>query len=135
MILTNRNRLLIGAFDEDSPVVADHEVSLNDDVLCFAARVNANGGDLVWIGFDDVVCYDVMRGWRVELVMGGLIDCDVGVPDLWPPLAVRFATVERKNVAGDNAAERVGNPKSLTTAASDRVAVECAKLAAAFDVQ
>ncbi|WP_442507117.1 hypothetical protein SH528x_006015 [Novipirellula sp. SH528] len=53
VILMNCNGLLIGAFDEDSPVVTDHQVSLNDDFSRFSACINADGDNLVLIGLDD----------------------------------------------------------------------------------
>ncbi len=74
-----------------------------------------------------------MRGGCVENVTAGLVDGDVGVPDRSPLLTVRFATVEREDVAGDDTTERVGNPKSLATAAGNRVSIERTELAAPFD--
>ena len=132
-ILMRCNGLLVGAFNENSPVVADHQVSLDDDIDRFGTCVYADRGDLMLIGLDDVVSDDVVRSWCVELIAAGLIDCDVGIPDLMPLLTIRLATVERKDVSGDDAAERVGNPKSLAATAGNGVAVECTELAAAFD--
>ena len=95
--------MAIGASQQ---IVFDHNLPQANTAL------DANGSDLRGVRFNEVVGNQVVLAARrprvATVVGGGLVNRDVGVPDL--SLRIRLAAILDKQVAGHDALSAVGNP-------------------------